>query len=321
MERRLSAGSLGVVLLAAGLSCASAGLGRFASPVHADHPLVGLVWSRASGGPIGWRVLERRVAAARFVLLGETHDNPDHHRLQARLVAQLAGGVRAGRPEGARPPGVAFEMLALGLQPEIDAFQAAPARDPDAFAERVGWAGSGWPPFALYWPIFRVALDAGLPILAAGRVRGEPDDPAAPERQARFGLAEPLPPAEQAALVERMFASHCQLIPREQLGPMIEMQRARDARMAWALLRAAEAQGRAVLIAGAGHVAGGAVPALLERAGVAREEILSLAFLEVEPGRVRVEDTEAGGFDLAVFSPAAEREDPCEGLRRRLGRP
>jgi uncharacterized iron-regulated protein len=301
--------ALALLLLAACAACASAGLGRFETTLHADHPLAGRIWSRASGGPIAWGTLERRLDAARFVLLGETHDHPDHHRLQARLIARLAGG--------ARPPGVVFEMLARPLQGEIDAFLAAPGRDPDAFAERVGWEQSGWPPFALYRPVFQVVLDAGLPIFAAGLARNEALDPQAPERQERFGLSEPLPPEEQAARVEEMFASHCELIPRERLGPLVEAQRARDARMAEALLRAAEARGRAVLLAGAGHLASGGVPALLERAGVPRGEIVSLAFLEVDPEHARVEDSEADEFDLVVFTPAAERDDPCEALRRR----
>jgi uncharacterized iron-regulated protein len=300
---------IAALVAAAGLACASAQLGRFASPLHADHPLVGLVWSHDAGTPVSFHLLERRVDAARFVLLGETHDNADHHRLQARLLARLAGG--------SRPPAVAFEMLARGLQPGIDAFLAAPGRDPDAFAERVGWETSGWPPFALYRPIFAVALDAGLPILAAGRARDEADDPGAPERDARFGLGLPLPPEEQTARIEEMFESHCGLIPRERLGPMVEIQRARDARMASALLEAAEARGRAVLAAGAGHVERGGVPALLERAGVPRDAIVSVAFLEVSPDAARVEETSAREFDFAVFTPAAEREDPCEALRRR----
>jgi hypothetical protein len=30
-----------------------------------------------------------------------------------------------------------------------------------------------------------------------------------------------------------------------------------------------------------------------------------------------VDETSAREFDFAVFTPAAEREDPCEALRRR----
>jgi uncharacterized iron-regulated protein len=298
------------LLLASVLACAGGGAGPFTSPRQVDHPLVGRIWSQAEEAALDWDGLARRAGQARFVLLGEIHDNADHHRLQARLIARLAAGPR--------PPAVVFEMLDRKHQEAIDAFLAGGMRDPDALAVRVGWAESGWPDFALYRPVFAAALDAGLPILAAGLRAGVEDRDEGPEWQARFGLTEPLPPEQQFARIEEMFTSHCELIPREQLDAMVEMQRARDARMADALLRGAEARGRAVLIAGAGHTLRAGVPALLERAGVASGAILSVGFLEVDPQERRIEQTEASEFDLVVFTPAAEREDPCERLRRRL---
>jgi uncharacterized iron-regulated protein len=306
----LVARPLGSALLATALACAGAGAGPFASPRYADHPLVGRIVFESSDAAARWEDLEGRAEAARFVLLGETHDNPDHHRLQARLIERLAASPR--------PPAVVFEMLNHDRQAGIDAFVAAGLRDPGAFAERVGWAQSGWPDFSLYEPIVAAALAAGLPILAAGMRPGGEDGDDLSELRARFGLDEPLPPAEQAARFEEMFASHCELIPREQLAAMLEMQRSRDARMADALLRGAELRGRAVLIAGAGHTARFGVPALLEHAGAAPDAILAVGFLEVDPEERRIEETAAAEFDVSVFTPAAEREDPCESLRRRF---
>lgn len=68
-----------------------------------SHPLVGRLWDTASGTFISEADLIGRLTGARFVMLGEKHDNPDHHTLRARLVA---GMVAAGRK-----PAVAFEML------------------------------------------------------------------------------------------------------------------------------------------------------------------------------------------------------------------
>jgi uncharacterized iron-regulated protein len=292
-------------------ACGSIGLGPSEAPLQARHPLVGSIWSRGEGAPIDAVSLDRRVASARFLLLGEIHDNPDQHRIQARFVDLLAAGPR--------PPAVVFEMLDHARQPEIDAFLAEGLRDPDAFAARVRWQESGWPPFALYRPLFEATLRSGLPILAAGLPRGRTSDPTGPETDPRFGLAVPLPPEEQAARIEQMFASHCELIPRDQLGPMLAMQRARDARLAEAVLRGEALAGAAVLVAGGGHVKPGGVPSLLERVGIPRPEILSIGLLEVAPEHTRVEDTDADRFDVAIFTPAAGREDPCERLRRRLG--
>ncbi|HSV29537.1 MAG TPA: ChaN family lipoprotein, partial [Candidatus Omnitrophota bacterium] len=67
-----------------------------------DHRLTGRIWEPASGTFVERdRVLAQAVAAD-AVLLGETHDNPEHHALQAWVVREL---VAAGRK-----PVVAFEM-------------------------------------------------------------------------------------------------------------------------------------------------------------------------------------------------------------------
>lgn len=265
--------------------------------------------SRAGGAVIERDELLARLRAVRFVLLGEVHDNPHHHRIQAELVAKLARVVP--------PPAVVFEMLDPERQDAIDAFRGEGGRDPDAFAARVAWSESGWPDFALYRPLFEVVLDAGLPIVAAGLPRGRSLAPDAPERSAGFGLDEPLPPRQQAERLDEMFAAHCGLLPREHLASMVELQRARDARLALALLRAASDHGRAVLVAGNGHVRDDDTPALLERAGVARVAIANVGLLE--PGSD--DDDRASRFDFRFVTPAAERDDPCESLRERFATP
>lgn len=292
---------------AAGLAAAIACAGPVRETPPAEPPRPGSAWTRGAL-PVERAALEARLGAARFVLLGEVHDNAEHHRLQAGLVAAAA---RAGTR-----PTVVFEMLDPARQPAIDAFLAGGGRDPDALAAAVAWEQSGWPDFALYRPLFRAVLDAGLPIVAAGLPRGGALAPDAPERDAGFGLDEPLPPDEQAARLDEMFAGHCELLPREALAPMVDFQRARDARMALALRRAAGDDGRAILVAGNGHVRDPDVPALLVRSGVARAAIANVGLLEVDPdGEI---DPDADRFDLVLFTAAAEREDPCDRLRERL---
>ena len=60
-----------------------------------DHPLAGTIWN-SDFEAVTISELENALANARFVLLGEIHDNPDHHRLQAQLIDTLVkkAGVR-----------------------------------------------------------------------------------------------------------------------------------------------------------------------------------------------------------------------------------
>jgi uncharacterized iron-regulated protein len=250
---------------------------------------------------------------ARFVLIGEQHDNPDHHLLQARLLrALLAGG---------RKPAVVFEMLDQEQQPAIDRALAAHV-DVDAFGAAVDWAHSGWPPWSLYRPLFAEVLGAGLPIIAAGldrkaamRMAGQDLAEFDPALAHALEAAGPLPPEQQAALREEMQQVHCgKISATEMLDAMALIQRARDARLALGLQRAG-ADG-AVLIAGAGHVRDDrGVPAYLARAGAGAP--LSIALLEVQPGALRPADYVAQleaavpPYDLLWFTPRASDADHC----------
>src|SRR5258706_661680 len=54
-----------------------------------NHPLTGRIWDVSAGGFIDRQNLVTRLARADFILLGERHDNPDHHLLQAEELRSL----------------------------------------------------------------------------------------------------------------------------------------------------------------------------------------------------------------------------------------
>ncbi len=291
--------------------------------------LVGRIYDSAERRFVAPAQALGRALDSDFVLLGEKHDNPDHHRLQAWLVDALA---RAGRR-----PAVVLEMIPRDRAGALDAALAAHPDDPDAIAAALHWAQSGWPMFALYRPVFAAALAARLPIV--------PGDLSRPELALlrRNGLAA-LPPSERerlaldpppSSLARRAFAdevraAHCGMAPEAMIEAMIDVQRARDATLADALLEAAgslPASGPldgAVLIAGAGHVRRdrGAPLDLARRAPEKR--VLALAFSEVPPDLAEREDPSERAaqlglaFDLVWFTPRVDDEDPCERHQHEL---
>jgi uncharacterized iron-regulated protein len=295
------------------------------SPLHRDHPLVGRVWDGRAGAFSDEAALAAAVAAADFVLLGEVHDNVDHHLLQARLLrAALAAGRR---------PALAFEMLTADQQPQVDASLARAPRDPDALAAAVGWKESRWPDFAEYRPIFAAGLEAGLPVVAANLPRpavkaivtkgAEALDEGL---RARLARDEPVPAEVMEALRGEMRASHCNELPEPMIDPLVLAQRARDAQMALRMAAAGAERG-AILVTGNGHVrTDRGVPAVLAREAAGRK-VLAVAFLEVDAeakdpaAQVAAVLKDLGAkafpFDYAVFTPGAKRDDPCEGLRER----
>ena len=103
----------------------------------------------AAGEFIDSATLVDRLRRGRFVLLGEKHDNPDHHRLQAWLLRAL---IAAGRR-----PKLGFEMFTADDAPAIARQLAAHPTDAVGLAEAVNWQRSGWPDWAMYQQIAEAA--------------------------------------------------------------------------------------------------------------------------------------------------------------------
>ena len=262
--------------------------------------LAGRIWDTRAERYVAPEPLFERAAKARHVLLGETHDNAEHHRLQLRVLEALAAH-RETRV-------LAMEQLDTDRQPAIDAARAAGA-DAERLADAAHFERKGWN-WALYKPLVEFALAHGWPLAAANLSRTEARAVVAdPERS---GLPPPAP-ALLAALERDIVEGHCGAAPpAARLAGMVEAQRARDARMADVL--AAQRTGT-VLVAGIGHVRRDrGVPLYLGGA-----EVLSVGFVEVQEGKGAPRDyfdgfATSASFDYVWFTPRAEREDPCKGM-------
>jgi uncharacterized iron-regulated protein len=284
-----------------------------------DHPLTGRIWDVGRAQFVTMDALVERLVGARFVLLGERHDHPDHHAFQAWIVRGL---IAAGRR-----PALAFEMLSADQATALADYLARAPRDASGLGDAVGWAASGWPPWREYQPIADAAIAAGLPIVAANLptgtaravARGDTGalDPALVRAHA---LDRPAAPPIQTAMEREIRETHCGQLPDSALPHMVTAQRARDAQMADRLL--ATQRDGAVLIAGAGHVrTDRGVPTYM--AGRAPDAgIASVTFIEVATGLTSPGDyAERFGaarlpFDYVWFTTRADDSDPCARMRR-----
>ncbi len=87
-----------------------------------DHPLVGKLWHPAAGRFESAQTLVIALEAARFVLLGEKHDNADHHRFQAWAVDRMF--------DRGRRPAAALEMIRSDQEAAFADHRAAYPGDP-----------------------------------------------------------------------------------------------------------------------------------------------------------------------------------------------
>ena len=60
--------------------------------IDGNHRHVGRIWSVDDNKFVSHEDLVRALSDADFRQLGETHDNPDHHRLQAWLIQEIVRG-------------------------------------------------------------------------------------------------------------------------------------------------------------------------------------------------------------------------------------
>ncbi len=291
----------------------------------------------ASGARLDPVPLLKRLRGARYVLLGEVHDNARHHQLRAVLLRLLlSDGVpttvvfeQIDRQYSAALQGAAERAVTdaalhgttVDVESVIDAGQFA----------RKGW---GWP---LHRPLFVAALGAGA-TLAGGNlsraeatavVRGGVDTaPAdvrglldsAGSRPADTGWTS----QQQAVLLHEVDVGHCGALPAPMLAPMALAQRARDAALALSMVDAMKrlpAGARVVLIAGNGHLRRDiGVPhylrVLAERnaePAATAPRVMSVAFMEQpEDGKP---DQPDGTQNEVWFTPRAERADPCASFK------
>lgn len=280
--------------------------------VGGQNPLVGKIWDVRRQRFISQTELVGDIDEQEFILLGEQHDNRDHHELQAEIIRALA---HAGRR-----PKVAFEQL----NPEQNAKLAAYVElQPDRAAglgDAVGWKQAGWPDFALYEPVFQAALDAKLGIVPANL---SPDEKRKVDARGLEGiddqifrdldLQKGLPQGVHAMLVEEIRAGHCYKLPDTAIPRFVAMQKARDAVMAHRIAAAAK-EGGAIVVTGAGHARNEwGIPHYLRRLKK-DAAIATIAFVEVKPEFVKPEvyvET-ARPYDYLWFTPAANRAEPCE---------
>lgn len=265
--------------------------------VAAPPPVSGEIRDLHTGQVLTAQELLTRLAGAQHVIIGEQHDNADHHAAQLWLLQSLG----EQRPQGS----LLLEMFTPDQQPKVDQVRHA-ATPPSDLATALDWQ-DGWD-WKLYGPIVRFALTQSYPLLAANL-----DDS---EIRAFYRLPPALSgvrsnaTAVKATLLEQISASHCGLLPKSQMPAMLAIQQQRDRRMAERLLAAPTP---AMLLAGAWHARKDAGVSLhvLDLGAAQAPTVLMLA----EQGA----EVSAAMADYVWYTPATPAQDYCAQMRKQFG--
>lgn len=256
---------------------------------------------------------ETRLRGNAIVLLGEVHDNAEHHRQRLDVLRRaLASGWR---------PALAMEQLDRERQADIDRARTEQPRNAqhviDTAALPKGARGGSWN-WDYYRPFIALALEYQLPLIAANLSNADISRVVREGYAAvfdagtlrRLRLDQPVSPGMQTAQEREIDNGHCNVLPAKTLPAMARGQMARDAVMADTLAWHA-AQG-VILIAGNGHVRRDiGVPQWLS--AELRARTLAVGYLEYG-----MTPTFDAAFDAAIHTSAAVRTDPCIDFKWRM---
>lgn len=265
--------------------------------VSTPPPVVGEILDLHSGERLTAQELLARLAKPSRLIVGEQHDNRDHHELQRWLLQAL--GER--RPQGS----LLLEMLTPDQQLRVDDVRHAstqPADLPGALAWQSGWDWN------LYGPIIRFALTQPYPLLAANldtvEVRALYAQP--PALSGTRSNAAPV----KSELLAQISESHCGLLPQSQMPAMLAVQQQRDRRMAERLLAAPTPS---LLFAGAYHARKDiGVPIHVLDLGAPEAPVVLM--LAQQGGEVT-----AAMADYVWYTPGTPAPDYCAEMRKQFG--
>ncbi|MFN3616992.1 MAG: ChaN family lipoprotein [Aquabacterium sp.] len=252
---------------------------------------------------IDWRPVDARWTAARWLLLGEVHDNVAQHASRHDwLSSKLKQGWR---------PVLLMEQLNREHQVQIDQARSALQLEVRPSADQALALASTWlnalPPEAQqgwhwphYLPVLALALQHDLPVLAANVSRADARLIMREGLQAH-GFDADVPSDIVQALTHDIMEGHCGALPQDVARRMVLAQVARDQFMARLLVQEG-AQG-AVLLAGNGHVR--------RDVGVPRWLPPALQSRALSVGLLEQGDPSASRYDVALSTPVQLRDVPC----------
>lgn len=309
---RIKAATSTVILLASSSVFAQLENPQWESALYLDHELVGVVWDVKNASAIPAENLLTEFEGVDYLLLGEKHDNPDHHTLQALVTEAVLQSDKLFA--------LSLEMMDSSIQPKLNRIASQDFGSLDDLKAYLEWDSDGWD-WDFYSPLIELAVNASVP-LYAGNISTE-------TMRGVYGAAEPSPLQEivgtevMSQLLSDIDASHCGLLPESQFPPMVAVQQARDSAMANSLPQP-QLDRLSILIAGNYHVRQDlGVPNYLPASGLnsGSDEVVSLAFMEVSEQLLSAGDyveSTAGisAYDYIWFTPAVSNEDYCASMRK-----
>ncbi len=267
---------------------------------------------------LNWRELLDRAVSRPVVLLGELHQEPEHHRWQLQTMAAL----HARRAEIV----LGFEMFPRRVQSVLDRWVAGELSESE-FLRQSDWAQVWGYETTHYLPLFHFARMNRVPMIALNVERelirevGRKGFDAVPD-SLREGVGRPEPASpEYLRDLLAVYRDHGEETNKRATPDDAGFKRFVEGQLTWdramaEAIRAARTrypERQVIAVMGRGHTGPSAVPLQLRSLGVANTMVLLPWDRDASCARLRA------GIADAVFGIAPQRPDAARAERPRLG--
>ena len=281
------------------------------SPLLKNHPLNGQIFDINNNSKISYSQLIEQLGNYRYILIGEKHDNPDHHQLERQLLGDLQ------RNSATR---VVLEMLNQQQSTGFDQLDASSSNE--EIKDALHWPDKGWP-WKDYSGLVVSALQNNNDIRGGNLKRSLLMDiyRGAKPDEARFTTVSKISSDIKQTILKQVYESHCKTIPTDQLAPMVEIQISRDASMAYNLTQKLTSTQQAILFTGGFHGRKDTgVTQHLIQLGADKREIITVQLVEADENALTAQDYPFASPQIAdyiMFTPKYSDQDYCAPLRKK----
>lgn len=180
---------------------------------ESQSPLAGRIWNTQSEQFVELEHILDQLPAGSWLLLGETHENMDHHRVETEIIEYLATQSKLGT--------VGLEMAHTEQQTLLD---SAMRGEIEITPENLAWQ-KGWP-----WEWYEAPVSSALK-LAKRVVAGDLTREVKMQAYMDTSLEVPASAEYKEFMLNLLFESHCGQMPKSQLSNMLNVQYSRDRAM------------------------------------------------------------------------------------------
>jgi uncharacterized iron-regulated protein len=275
-----------------------------------------IIFSLSSFKSLSRGTLVAQISKKDVIILGEVHDNVEHHRIHGQLLNEI-NDFRKLANDGKKDQvkiSIVVEHLPAGNTVQFN----SPLEKSliNAGFNPQSWAWPTHEPLFSAIPSSGLALKGGSLSASAGKEIFSSNGASAPANVKLLMERSSLSEASQKILFKEIQDGHCGLFPEDKIPPMAQVQRARDASLAYEAAQYVPS----ILIVGNGHAWNDiGVPQVI-RANYPNTSLASVIFIEdggiSDPQKLLLKAKQLSKkADYVWFTSTVDRKDPCEKLR------